>query len=249
MLRKKNFAIVISFLMLAIFISSSSVNAGLDSATYTKIYNPTNTIPTTSNGYISGDIIDRAGNPVDSAFIFAFTTERLIPYMTSTGFGEAGHYFLSVPAGNYFIIALRPDLGFGLAGPTSVISGQQRYIDLSLGLIPGGDSTDAEGFIQGTITNSYGSPISGANYLAFRFDMQDFEMGKTDANGEFSAQVKTGRYGVLAFKSGMGAAIAYPVYVLETPPNHVTNVDLSLKSSSSAISNPVTTVIASRSLL
>jgi hypothetical protein len=90
----------------------------------------------------------------------------------------------------------------------------------------------ATGYIDGTITNSSGSPVENAHIIAFTTILSilsgnppAFATASTDSNGYYQISVPEGRYFVIAGKLGRGFAIATPVIVES---GKTATIDLSL---------------------
>jgi hypothetical protein len=232
MIRKKIFTILVSFLMLALVISSISANSAIDS-TSNIFTNPT-TIPTISNGCLSGDITDRNGKPVDGAYVVIFPPGNIKRAgLVETKNGEGGHYFFADKSpGQYFVFAFKPFVGAAFARLIYIKSDEETQLSLSLGILPsGGGSTGGTGTIIGTITDKNGYPVDGASYAiigtsAFKVGYKTTKYNPHPLPGysykEFG--LAAGRYMVFAWSSE-SFGIAYPVYVKA---DWATRVDLSL---------------------
>ena len=88
------------------------------------------------------------------------------------------------------------------------------------------------GYIDGTITNSNGTPVENAHIIAFTTILSilsgnppAFATASTDSNGYYQISVPEGRYFVIAGKLGRGFAIATPVIVES---GKTATIDLSL---------------------
>ena len=93
-------------------------------------------IKTTGTGYIAGTITNPAGNPVENAHITAFTL-GILPWMSNATIASAssstnGYYEMTVPEGEYNVLAFKFGAGVAFATPVLVEEGKTTNLDLSL---------------------------------------------------------------------------------------------------------------------
>lgn len=163
----------------------------------------------TGNYTISGMVRDQNGVPVEGAQLVVFPDQAGQPPFTGQS-GAGGAYSLSVPAGTYDLQASKSGYRAGPVRSTTVPPDKTEF-DLSLG-------TRTETFytISGTVRDSTGSLLAGAQVIALPLQAGQPITAQTAANGSYSLSVPAGSYGVGASKAGYQPATPLSVSV---PPN------------------------------
>ena len=94
-------------------------------------------------GYIAGTITDSSGNPIEDAYVAAFSL-GILPWMgepdlSLVSTNSNGYYKITIPEGVYHVFAFKTGEGVAFASPVNVITGQTTIVDLSLSgsIIPG----------------------------------------------------------------------------------------------------------------
>lgn len=182
----------------------------------------TNTTDVTLNrgGLINGTVTDSNGTAVSGVSVQAYTDPGGT-FARSVTTNASGHYSLRLDAGTYEVVVDDQRFSLSLTPGVSVSQGQTTDQDIEVERLAG------TGYINGTIQDSDGDPLSGATVFAASSDYTSFGTSDpTGQNGEFSIQVRQGTYSLRVDASSYPTKLVPDVEVSE---NQTTSPTITLE--------------------
>jgi hypothetical protein len=160
---------------------------------------------------LSGVVVDLStGLPLGGIIVYAYTPAGL--QVTSTPTNANGTFFLSVPAGDYRVVAADPArryangfYGLGRAFETSpivTVKAGASQADVQLGLLRGAT-------VSGRVRDSGGLPLANVTAVAYNTDGTAHALTTTKADGAFELFVAPGAYKLGVFDGNLVYAAAF----------------------------------------
>lgn len=170
-------------------------------------------------GLINGTVTDSSGSPVSGITVETYNKTDG-SFVRSGQTDSAGSYSLRVVGGTYEVVINDQNYETEIEPRVSVTDDSTTVVDFQL------VETAGTGFINGTIEDSDGNPVQGANVFGRDASYTNFPGGITDSNGDFSLETPEGEYTVRAEASGHAPEVREDVTVTE---NQTTDLSITLQ--------------------